>query len=93
MGNFIRNLEASLHKGFINQNDGESGSFKPKLLINNTKKSENVLTSLLEELDRRSAGRKAVRVASRSGPVTAPTRLSPRRHARRRSRRPPPESP
>ena len=38
MGNFIRNLEASLHKGFINQNDGESGSFKPKLLINNTKK-------------------------------------------------------
>ena len=51
MGNFIRNLEASLHRGFINQNDGESGSFKPKLLINNTKKSENVLTSLLEELD------------------------------------------
>ena len=38
MGNFIRNLEASLHRGFINQNDGESGSFKPKLLINNTKK-------------------------------------------------------
>ena len=51
MGNFIQNLEASLHKGFIDQNDGESGSFKPKLLINNTKKNENVLTSLLEELD------------------------------------------
>ena len=51
MGNFIQNLEASLHRGFINQNDGESGSFKPKLLINNMKKSENVLTSLLEELD------------------------------------------
>lgn len=37
MGNFIRNLEALLHKGFINQNDGEYGNFKPKLLINNTK--------------------------------------------------------
>jgi len=43
MGNFIRNLEASLHRGFINQNDGESGSFKPKLLINNTKKRERRL--------------------------------------------------
>ncbi|MDM5153180.1 DEAD/DEAH box helicase [Bacillus sp. DX1.1] len=51
MVNFIQNLEASLHKGFIDQKYSKSGSYKPKLLVNNTKKNENVLTSLLEELD------------------------------------------
>jgi HKD family nuclease len=50
MGNFIRNFEASLHAGFINKNHGQSGSYKPKLLINNTKKSENVLNSLQKNL-------------------------------------------
>ncbi|MGG0847085.1 DUF3427 domain-containing protein [Peribacillus simplex] len=51
MVNFIQNLEASLYKGFIDQNYSEYGSYKPKLLVNNPKKNENVLTSLLEELD------------------------------------------
>ncbi|RSK43687.1 DUF3427 domain-containing protein [Bacillus canaveralius] len=51
MVNFIRNLEASLHKGFIDQKYSEYGSYKPELLVNNTKKNENVLTSLLEELE------------------------------------------
>lgn len=51
MGNFIQNLEASLHTGFIDQNYIKYGSYKPKLLVNNSEKNENVLTSLLEELD------------------------------------------
>lgn len=51
MEDFIQNLEASLHKGFINKNHHKSGMFKPELLVNNTKKDENVLNSLLEELD------------------------------------------
>lgn len=38
MVNFIQNLEASLHKGFIDQKYSKSGSYKPKLLVNNTKK-------------------------------------------------------
>ncbi len=51
MGSFIQNLEASLHRGFINHQHIKSGSYKPKLLVNNTKNNENVLSSLLEELD------------------------------------------
>ena len=51
MVNFIQNLEASLHKGFIDEKYNSYGSYKPRLLVNNTKKNENVLTSLLEELD------------------------------------------
>ncbi|MEC2076173.1 DEAD/DEAH box helicase [Metabacillus fastidiosus] len=51
MENFIQNLESSLYKGFIDQRIGRSGSYKPKLIINNREKGENVLTPLLEELD------------------------------------------
>lgn len=51
MENIIRNLELSLHKGFINHKVSKSGSYQPKLLFNNTIKNENVLTSLLEELE------------------------------------------
>lgn len=51
MENFIQNLEASLHKGFIDQKYTKSGSYSPKLLVNNKKQNESVLTSLLEELE------------------------------------------
>ncbi|KAB7707091.1 DUF3427 domain-containing protein [Bacillus aerolatus] len=53
MENFIQNLEASLHKGFIDQSYNQFGNYKPKLLVNNVKENENenVLTSLLEELE------------------------------------------
>jgi superfamily II DNA or RNA helicase len=51
MGTFIQNLEASLYKGFIDQKYTKFGNYKPKLLVNNTEKSENVLNSLLEELE------------------------------------------
>ncbi|WP_407728564.1 DUF3427 domain-containing protein (plasmid) [Priestia megaterium] len=52
MVNFIQSLEASLHKGFINEKHTKSGSYTPKLLINDVKNNEHVLTSLLEELDK-----------------------------------------
>lgn len=50
MNNFLSDLQSSLHKGFIDQEYGNVGSFKPELLINNTQKDENVLNSLVEEL-------------------------------------------
>ncbi len=51
MENLIQSLEASLHKGFIDKQLNKSGRYKPKLLVNNLKKNENVLSTLLEELD------------------------------------------
>jgi superfamily II DNA or RNA helicase/HKD family nuclease len=48
--NFIRNLEVSLHKGFIDQKSNISGNYRPKLLVNNSMKAENVLSTLVEEL-------------------------------------------
>ncbi|MCZ8537599.1 DEAD/DEAH box helicase [Paenisporosarcina quisquiliarum] len=51
MGEFLRNLEESLHKGFINQNFITPGSYKPQLLVNNTIENENVLSTLLDELE------------------------------------------
>lgn len=49
--NFLQNLEESLYKGFIDQNKPSSERYKPTLLINNAKTNENVLNSLVEELD------------------------------------------
>lgn len=51
MNNFIQTLELSLKKGFIDHNIQSAGSYRPKLLVNNEKKSEAILSSLLEELD------------------------------------------
>lgn len=51
MNNFLRNLENSLHKGFVNKNASDLGTFKPELLINNTRKNESVLNSIVEELN------------------------------------------
>lgn len=51
MENLIQSLEASLHKGFIDKQYYKSGRYKPKLLVNNEKKNENVLSTLLEEID------------------------------------------
>src|SRR5699024_4097136 len=48
--NFLRSLEYSLQKGFIDKNISGSAKYKPQLLTNNIKESENVLSSLLEEL-------------------------------------------
>lgn len=51
MGDFIENLKVSLHKGFIDKEYAKTSRYTPKLLVNNSKKNENVLTSLLEELE------------------------------------------
>ncbi|MBD1222140.1 DUF3427 domain-containing protein [Virgibacillus halodenitrificans] len=51
MESFLRNLEDSLRKGFIDQSHGRSETYKPRLLVNNMKQNEDVLTSLVEELD------------------------------------------
>lgn len=50
MENFLSNLTSSLHEGFIDKNQSNSGSFKPELLINNIQKNDNVLSTLQEEL-------------------------------------------
>ncbi|KXH80741.1 DUF3427 domain-containing protein [Sporosarcina sp. HYO08] len=47
---FIKNLEVSLHEGFIDKSVHKSGSFKPELLVNNGKANVNVLNALQEEL-------------------------------------------
>lgn len=51
MENFIHSLKDSLHKGFIDHTKINKGNYPPKLLINNTEKNENVLSSLIEELE------------------------------------------
>ncbi|MFD2616519.1 DUF3427 domain-containing protein [Terrilactibacillus laevilacticus] len=75
MENFVQNLEASLHKGFIDQNANKQGSYKPKLLINNKRKSENVLHSLLEELDHCSSFMFSVAFITESGLATLKSHL------------------
>ncbi|MFD1861474.1 DUF3427 domain-containing protein [Planococcus chinensis] len=47
--NVLQNLQESLYKGFIDQAQHSGERFKPTLLVNNA--SENVLNTLLEELD------------------------------------------
>ncbi|MFS0862042.1 DUF3427 domain-containing protein [Fredinandcohnia sp. 179-A 10B2 NHS] len=51
MTHFIENLKESLYKGFIDQSYNKVDIFKPKLLVNNMVQSENVLSTLLEELN------------------------------------------
>lgn len=51
MSNFIDNLKVSLHKGFIDKRTSKTGNYRPKLLVNNPRNGENVLNTLLDELD------------------------------------------
>ncbi|WP_071396845.1 DUF3427 domain-containing protein [Bacillus tuaregi] len=52
MGEFIRNLEESLRKGFIDHKHLINGNYKPKLLVNHAKENKTVLTPLLDELEK-----------------------------------------
>ncbi|MFD1337119.1 DUF3427 domain-containing protein [Oceanobacillus iheyensis] len=52
MNDFLKDLEQSLYKGFIDQKSEQIDSYKPKLLINSAYHNENVLSPLLEELDK-----------------------------------------
>ncbi|WP_282139593.1 DUF3427 domain-containing protein [Cytobacillus oceanisediminis] len=51
MSTFIKSLEDSLYKGFIDQDRIIKGNYPPKLLVNNSSKNEYVLTSIQEELE------------------------------------------
>ncbi|MBB6452566.1 superfamily II DNA or RNA helicase [Salirhabdus euzebyi] len=51
MENIVDSLKESLYKGFIDHSHNKSDVFKPKLLVNNLLQSEDVLSSLLEELN------------------------------------------
>ncbi|MEN2768040.1 DEAD/DEAH box helicase [Ornithinibacillus xuwenensis] len=51
MDQLVRDLESALHKGFIDRKISNNGRYSPKFLINNQKRNENVLTSIVEELD------------------------------------------
>ncbi|MCD7034138.1 DEAD/DEAH box helicase [Metabacillus sp. GX 13764] len=52
MSNLVDNLAASLYKGFIDQKHTRSGNYRPELLVNNTQSNENVLNTVLEELEK-----------------------------------------
>jgi len=75
MSEFIRNLEESLQKGFINQNFITPGSYKPQLLVNNSEENENVLSTLLDELEHCNAFLFSVAFITESGLATLKTHL------------------
>ena len=51
MENIVESLRDSLYKGFIDKSYNKSDEFKPRLLVNNLHKNENVLAPLIEELN------------------------------------------
>ncbi|MBM0064176.1 DUF3427 domain-containing protein [Alkalicoccobacillus gibsonii] len=51
MYNFLENLEASLHKGFVNQHHTKATTYHPQLLVNHTNVSKSVLDTLVSELE------------------------------------------
>ncbi|AWC27754.1 DUF3427 domain-containing protein [Bacillus cytotoxicus] len=75
MENFIKNLEGSLYKGFIDQKHNRSGKYKPLLLINDMKNNVNVLNSLLEELENCSSFIFSVAFITESGLATLKSHL------------------
>lgn len=50
MDQLTNQLQNSLYKGFINKNHHHVSPFKPELLVNQRSNSQDVLTSLIEEL-------------------------------------------
>lgn len=46
----MNELEQGIKKGFIDRSVPYSGAFEPQLLINNSEKKQDVLTTLIEEL-------------------------------------------
>ncbi|MFK3938538.1 DUF3427 domain-containing protein [Alkalihalobacillus sp. NPDC078783] len=51
MFNFLENLEASLHKGFVNQHHTKATTYHPQLLVNHSSVSKTVLDTLVSELE------------------------------------------
>ncbi|WP_227394943.1 DUF3427 domain-containing protein [Jeotgalibacillus aurantiacus] len=50
MESFAQQLRSSLEKGFFNKSHTQSSRFKPELLVNQSNKRQDVLTSLTDEL-------------------------------------------
>ncbi|WP_078553741.1 DUF3427 domain-containing protein [Bacillus alkalicellulosilyticus] len=75
MGTFIQSLESSLYKGFINREIGKAGNYKPTLLVNNPKTNQNVLSSLLEELEQSKSFIFSVAFITESGLATLKSHL------------------
>ncbi|MCG4627824.1 hypothetical protein, partial [Anaerostipes hadrus] len=51
MSNLIKSLEASLYHGFINEAHEHAGNYRPKLLVNQSTKNKDVLTSIRNEME------------------------------------------
>lgn len=51
MADFTEQLLDSLHTGFINRNTTNPGTYKPQLVLNESKQNETVLHTLVEELE------------------------------------------
>ncbi len=47
----IESLKESLYKGFVDRKHTRTGNYQPRLLVNNYRQNEDILTPLLEELD------------------------------------------
>ncbi|WP_186579757.1 DUF3427 domain-containing protein [Aquibacillus kalidii] len=75
MENFVRDLEASLQKGFIDHNYNKSSSYTPKLLVNDRGRNVNVLDSVLEELDKSESFIFSVAFITESGLATLKSHL------------------
>ncbi|MUV37642.1 Type I site-specific deoxyribonuclease [Lentibacillus sp. JNUCC-1] len=69
-----------MHKGFIDRHYGKMDTYKPRLLINNAKENEDVLTSLVEELDHCNAFIFSVAFITESGLATLKSHLLDLKH-------------
>ncbi|TWT27252.1 DUF3427 domain-containing protein [Planomicrobium sp. CPCC 101110] len=72
----LQNLQESLYKGFIDQTQHSGERFKPTLLVNNTQTNENVLNTLLEELDHCQSFLFSVAFVTESGLATLKSHFS-----------------
>lgn len=75
MSTFIKSLEDSLYKGFIDQDRIIKGNYPPKLLVNNSNKNEYVLNSIQEELEQCESFIFSVAFITESGLATLKTYL------------------
>lgn len=71
----IKNLKHSLNEGFIDRNVYKKGKYKPKLLINNEHKNENVLQSLTKQLEQSESFLFSVAFITESGLATLKSKL------------------
>lgn len=71
----VRQLQESLYRGFIDQNSYERSPYAPKLLMNDKQKHEEVLATLVHELQRCESFFFSVAFITESGLATLKTHL------------------